>query len=161
MSLFPIVDWIDNAWLSRALQKSHVASPIIEAIHLIGLTILLSTIFVTDLFLLGVFRRQPASRVAQGLAPWTLSGLLILVVSGSLLWTRDVKRLYERPPLLGINVFAIKMILLSLAVLFYFTVHRRITQPDSVALIGTKLGALLSLALWFAVAFAGQAVVLL
>jgi hypothetical protein len=118
--------------------------PVIESIHLVGLTLLVGTIAIVDLRLLGLgLRHVKVSSVSAAMAPWTSAGLVIVWVTGPLLFWWDSNRYLKNP------AFVLKMVLLAVALVTHFTIHRR---------VGGKLAAVLSLVLWSAVVLAGRAI---
>ena len=75
-----------------------------------------------------------------------------MLVTGVLLFTSETLRAYYSPP------FWWKMRLLLLAMLFTFTVRRKVLRADDASgqpLFG-KLVAVVSLSLWFGVGFSGR-----
>jgi putative copper export protein len=128
--------------------------PVIQSVHLIGLTMLVGSICLVDLRLLGIgMRRQTASDIASGFAPWTIGGLLTVLVTGPLMFSSDLARYLNNP------AFLLKMALLALALAGHFTLHRRVVR-DSAELDATrrKLASVLSLILWSSVVLAGRAI---
>lgn len=143
---------LDTSWLAEIVRASTWLFALTEVIHLIGITILLGTLSVLDLRLLGLgLKKQTISEVAEDTYPWTLGGLIVAVLSGSLLFVSEAARLYDSPP------FALKISLFVIAVIFTYTFQRRMTKASSVT-ITSALGGLLSLFLWFGVGFAGRAI---
>lgn len=123
-----------------------------QILHLIGLTLLVGTIMMVDFTLLGLgIKRQPAALVAEELAPWTIAGLAIMLFTGPLNLASEAMRCYDSSP------FWIKMGLLALALIFHFTVHRRVvaSQPP-VSRFTAGLVGCVSLSLWFGVAVAAK-----
>ena len=75
-----------------------------------------------------------------------------MLVTGVLLFTSETLRVYYSPP------FWWKLRLLLLAMLFTFTVRRKVVRSDEASLppfVG-KLVAVISLSLWFGVGFSGR-----
>jgi hypothetical protein len=131
--------------------------PVIQSVHLIGLTMLVGTICLVDFRLLGVgMRRQTASDIASGLAPWTTGGLLTVLVTGPLMFGSDLPRYLHNP------AFLLKMGLLAVALAGQFTLHRRVvkdsTSSNPSIASRQKLAAVLSLILWSSVVLAGRAI---
>jgi hypothetical protein len=131
--------------------------PVIQSVHLIGLTMLVGTICLVDFRLLGVgMRRQTASDIASGLAPWTTGGLLTVLVTGPLMFSSDLPRYLNNP------AFLFKMGLLAVALAGQFTLHRRVvsdsTTSNSASASRQKLAAVLSLILWSGIVLAGRAI---
>ena len=116
--------------------------PVIQSIHLVGLTLLVGTIALVDFALLGFgIRRVPASQLARRLAPWTTAGLITMFATGPLLFWSDWVRYVKNP------AFVVKMALLAVALAVHFSIDRR-----------GKWGAVLSLAAWSCVVLAGRAI---
>ena len=123
-----------------------------QIVHLIGLTLLVGTIMMMDLTLLGFgIKRHPAAQVASELAPWTLAGLAIMLLTGPLNLASEAMRCYDS------SVFWIKMGLLAVAIVFHFTVHRRVAAAEPpVSRFQAGLVGCISLALWFGIALAAK-----
>ena len=128
--------------------------PAIQAVHIIGLTILVGTIGLVDFRLLGIgTRRQAVADLAAGLAPWTSGGLLIVAVTGPLLFGSDFARYLNNP------AFTLKMLLLAIALAGHFTLHRSAMRGEAwLTPARQKLAAVLSLMLWSSVVLAGRAI---
>jgi hypothetical protein len=139
-----MADFIKHSWVF----------PVIQSVHIIGLTMLVGTTCLVDFCLLGIgIRRQTASDIASGLSPWTTAGLLMVLVTGPLMFSSDLARYLNNP------AFLLKMALLALALAGHFTLHRRVVR-DSAELDATrrKLASVLSLILWSSVVLAGRAI---
>ena len=123
-----------------------------QIIHLIGLTLLVGTIMMVDLTLLGVgVKRHSAAEVAGELAPWTLAGLAIMLLTGPLNLASEAMRCYDS------SFFWIKMGLFAAALVFHFTVHRRVVAAEPpVSRFQAGLVGSVSLALWFGIALAAK-----
>jgi len=95
---------------------------IVELSHLLGLTILVGSVVVVSLRMFGVvMTRMPLSEVAGELWNWALFGLILQLTSGVLLFMSEAVRWYHSGP------FLVKMTCLFLALLFHFTIYRRVT----------------------------------
>jgi hypothetical protein len=155
LSLVDIFTWIDHLWLGQAIRDSSWLFAFIEVFHLLGLTLLLGSAIIVNLRLLGFgSSRETLAHVAEDTMPWMLLGLLLVIPSGLCMLTAEALKCYENPP------FFVKMGLLALALLFTFTLHRRLTRSDekSIPRVWRTLGACVSLALWFGVGLAGRAI---
>jgi hypothetical protein len=126
------------------------AFPVVESLHFMGFALSIGTIAIVDLRLLGIaMRRQTASDLASDLNRWTGIGLAVMLITGPLMFSADAVVYRFNPS------FQLKMICLSLALLFHFTLHRRATRSGTAPLLA-KLAGGLSLALWTAVVAAGR-----
>jgi hypothetical protein len=131
------------------LNAFPLAFPILECFHLLGFIAFVGTTAVVDFRLLGLgMRRQTAAELARNLTPWTSSGLLAVLLTGPLLFSSDPEMYRLSRP------FQVKMVCLSLALVFHYTVHRRAaSRADSVT--GGSAIACVSLALWTGVIAGG------
>ena len=142
--------------LSEFIKQSWLF-PVIQSIHIIGLTMLVGTITMVDLRLLGIgLRRQTIRDLASRVAPWTFAGLLTVLITGPLLFWADLTRYLNNP------AFVVKMGLLAVALAAHFTIHRSAIENLSghlqAAPVKQKLTAALSLVLWSSVVLAGRAI---
>jgi hypothetical protein len=157
--MFPLsfFEWLANTSWSMALHESTWAYSLIESVHVLTLCLVLGTAVMLDLRLLGLtLRRVPVSEVAGRLLPWTVTGFLVMVISGGLLFYAIPVRTYQ-------NIFfRIKMVMLILAGLnawiFQWTVYRRVADWDlsPVPPGRARLAGGLSLVLWFSIVVAGR-----
>jgi hypothetical protein len=146
-AIFPFFQWCDSSWLGTTIRNSQFLFPVIEMFHLFALTILLGTTLILSLRLLGVmFRSQPFSELAGTLMPWNLWSLVVMLVTGFLLFTSEAVKCY------GNDSFRAKMVLLFTALLFRFVFYPKLTQSWG------RLAAGVSLILWFSVGLAGRAI---
>jgi len=154
MNLLPLFRWFDATTISQIIRNSTYIFPIVEVVHLFGLTLLLGTITVTDLRMLGFgMRRQSVSTLAGQLAPWTVGGAAITIGSGILLFLSEALKCY------GNAAFPYKMWFLLGAIILYSLIQRRVTAPGARVSPGQmKIVAVLSLILWYGVAVAGRAI---
>jgi len=154
MTLLELFKWFDATPISQIIRNSTYIFPVVEVLHLFGLTLLLGTMTVIDMRMLGVgMRRQSVAQVAGQLAPWSIGGAALTIVSGILLFLSEAMKCY------GNAAFPYKMWFLLGALVLYFAVQRRITSPASRVGPGAlKLIAVLSLILWYGVAIAGRAI---
>ncbi len=147
--------WCDSTWIAVAIRDSTWAFAVIEILHLLGLTLLLGSLVVLDLRLLGLgMRRQPVSQLAGELALWIRGGLALMVITGVPMFLSEAMKCYASP------AFAIKMMLLSLAIVSHLVIFgQALRMKESARLpFWTKPAACISLALWFGVGLAGRAI---
>ena len=142
---------IENSGLGKAIRDSKCLFPVIEAFHLLGLAVIGGAVLIVDLRLLGfVLREQPVSQIARDAQPWLIGSLIVMLVSGSLLFSSEATKCYYH------DAFWVKMSSLALAILFTFTVRRKVTQAKELAPMWSKLVAVVSVALWSGVGIGGR-----
>jgi uncharacterized membrane protein len=134
---------------ANPLNNNEWSFPLLEIIHIAGFALSIGTIAIVDLRMLGLaLRGQPSAALAKSLAPWTLVGLAIMLISGPLIFSSD-PNMYLR------NIsFRFKMGALLAAILYHYTLHRWAALHEPAPAIG-KLVAVGSLALWVSVVFGG------
>src|SRR5438132_786079 len=87
--------------------------PALEVWHILGLALSIGTIAIVDFRLLGFgMKRQTAAELAKDLAPWTLVGLMSMLLSGGLMFATDPDMYYLN------HSFQIKMVCLLAAIIF-------------------------------------------
>ncbi len=142
--------------LSQTLRASIWLYPLVNAGHVIGIALLFGGIAPLDLRILGCWRTVPLAPLARVLIPMAMAGLLLALLTGSLLFaTRPLD--YVNEPLFGI-----KMALLVAAVLNALALRRSPrwgwidVKGGDVVWPTWKVAAVLSLVLWLGVITAGR-----
>ena len=151
--LLPWFEWCGQTLIGAAIRDSPGLFPLIEFVHLVALAVIGGAVLVVDLRLLGFApRRQPVAKVAQTAEPWLLGSLLCLLITGALLFTSEAVELYYS------GAFWTKMRFLLVAILFTFTIRRRVARGPETGMepLLRRLVALISLTLWLGVALAGR-----
>ena len=151
--VYSLFSWCEKLPISRVIRGSVTLFPAIEVIHLFGLVMLLGTTVILDLRLMGYGnKRQSIPTLAAALSLWTHLGLVIMAVTGFALFLSEAVKCYENP------AFWLKMSFLASALLFQFTVYRRVTSSEGVRAWLSRTTAVTSLLLWFGVGLAGRAI---
>jgi len=129
--------------------NSEYAFPILEVFHITGFAVAIGSVALVDFRLLGVgLRRQTPRQLTNDAGILTLLSLLVAVFSGMLMYSTDPDKYYLNWS------FLIKIACLILAILFHYTVLRRVVVSESIT-VGGKLAACVSLVLWASVVFGG------
>jgi hypothetical protein len=151
-TFFPLFEWLQNTVAGQTIRNYSALVALVEIVHLLGVTLLIGTVMMVDLSLLGFgMRRHPVWRIARELAPWTTAGLIVMLISGPLLLTSEALKCYDA------SFFWIKMGLLSVTLLFYFTVHQRVALAEPpVSRLRAGAVACISLVLWVGIALMGK-----
>jgi hypothetical protein len=153
MSLLHLFGWFDSSVVGETIRASTWLFPVIEAFHLLGLAVIGGAVLLVDLRLLGLgLRSQPVSRIARDAQPWLIGSLLVMLTSGTLLFTSEAVKCYYH------DAFWVKMTSLVLAIVFTFTIRRKVTiaEPGRVGPFRSKIVALVSVALWSGVGIGGR-----
>jgi hypothetical protein len=151
--LLPYVQWLSETRISQAIGQSSWAFAVIESVHLLALAVIGGAVLMLDLRLLGFgLRDQSIERVARDAFPWFVGSLIVMLVTGFGLFVSEATKCYYSTP------FWVKMASLLLAMIFAFTVRRRVALAGEgqVRPIWLKVVAVVSLVLWFGVGAAGR-----
>lgn len=128
---------------NNPLNNTEWAFPLLEIIHIIGFALAIGTIFMQDIRMLGLgLQKQLPSELRKDLAPWTLAGFAAVLITGPLIWSSDPNMYLNNPS------FLFKMGALVVALLFHYTIHRKVAMADSKA--GAVVG-MVSIALWVSI----------
>ncbi|MFT3906128.1 MAG: hypothetical protein QM718_07495 [Steroidobacteraceae bacterium] len=120
---------ISDTHLAEVLGNSALAYGFIEGIHLLGLSISVGLIALTDLRLLGlILARVPVTDMLRQLRPLILTGFALIFLSGVLLFWSEAASVIESPP------FPFKFLFIALAgvnALYFELIAAR--QPEVIA----------------------------
>jgi hypothetical protein len=134
---------------ANPLNSNEWAFPLTECFHIVSSALSIGMIALVDLRLLGLaFKRQTAGQILKDTGLWTLAGLIIVIISGLLIFSSDpIRYLYN-------TGYRDKMTLLVLAIIFNYTIHRKVALSNSSGM-AAKLVGVISLLLWISVPFGG------
>ncbi len=134
---------------NNPLNTTEWAFPVCEVIHIVGFAMLIGTITIVDLRLLGLgMKRQTAAELVKDTAPWTLLGLVLVLISGPLIFSSD-PNLYMHN-----QSFRFKITMLILSIIFNWTLHRKVALSPNPGPMGAVVGGV-SMLMWASIIFAG------
>ena len=134
---------------TNPLNNNEWSFPLFECIHIATFAMSVGTIALVDLRLLGIgMRHQSAAQLLKGTMLWTLAGLIIVITSGMVIFTTDPLRYYYNP------AFRYKVIALVIAVIYNYTIHRKVALSGSSQPVAALVGGV-SILLWVSIVFAG------
>jgi len=135
--------------ISNPVTSSELAFPILECFHIAGFIVAIGATAIVDFQILGFGLSEPRpSQLAKGLRFWMLGGLIVAILSGMALYSSDPDMYYTN------SSFLIKMACLIAALVFNYTIHRKVVRQDAVS-GGAKVAACVSLTLWASIVFGG------
>ena len=153
MTLLPFFQWCEASAVGETIRNSSWLFPVIESVHLLGLAVIGGSVLVVDLRLFGFgLRRQPVAQLASDAQRWLIASLLVMITTGALLFSSEAIKCYYH------EAFWVKMTSLLLAVVFTFTVRRRVAMANESGIrpAWSKLTALVSVILWSGVGVGGR-----
>jgi hypothetical protein len=152
VELAPLLSWVQHSRVAASIAQSTLVTGFLSGLHLIGLTLVVGGALVSGLRRLGlVLRERPVAEVTRSIGRGMAIGLAVSVATGLLLFS-------PRASVAPYNsIFQTKMLLLLTAAVFQFAVVRRLDARSRTL----KLTGSIQLALWFGVALAGCAFILI
>lgn len=101
--------WLDTIGVGPWARGSALVYPVANTLHLLGLVMLVGGIGVVDLRVIGLWRSLPMAELSRALTPVAIAGLILMVVSGTILFAADGAALARSA------VFERKLILIAAA----------------------------------------------
>ncbi|HLI85561.1 MAG TPA: DUF6644 family protein [Bryobacteraceae bacterium] len=133
-----------------ALNNTEWAFPLAECVHIGGFAIGVGSIALVDFRLLNLaLRKESPARILRYTELWTVIALVFVVFSGFALFLSQVGIYLINP------IFPIKMYVLAAALVYNFTLHRKVASMQDPPPTLSKAVAIVSLLLWIAVVFGG------
>jgi hypothetical protein len=140
---------LQNA-IVNALNATEWAFPLAECIHIGGFAIGVGSIALVDFRMLNLaLRKETPARILRYTELWTVCALIFVLFSGFALFLSQT-RIYLINP-----IFPLKMYVLLAALIYNFTIHRKMATMDNPPPALSKVVAIVSLLLWIAVVFGG------
>ena len=149
--------WLQATTLATDIRDSLFYFPLLESIHVLGLSLVVGTIVVIDLRLLGLASTQRSfQKMASDIMKWTWAAFALTVLAGSLMFITNAAVYFHN------SYFRLKIALLILAglnvIVFQLTAWRSLPRWDrspAAPPIGRAV-AVITLALWVAMIVAGR-----
>jgi len=148
---------LESSGLAVTIRESLYLFPVIESLHVMGLTMVFGTIAILDLRLLGVAStHRPFTKVASDVVRWTWSAFGLTVMTGLLMFITNASGYFNNLQ------FRWKMALLALGginmLIFELTTGRSVRRWDQDAIppFAGRFAGALSLIFWIGVIFLGR-----
>ena len=147
---------LEQSGLAAAIRQSVWAYPAANVGHIVALTLFAGSVAIMDARLLGAFAAAPPMDVVRPARRTAMLGLLLMAITGSMLFTAEASHVAMNP------VFQVKAVLIALGLLNALLAGRALNTALAEAkpfepLPGrVRLSALLSLTIWISVAACGR-----
>ena len=155
VSLQPFFKWMEELAVYRS---SIYLGPGVNLVHLVSMCTFMGALLMVDLRILGVgLTNHSVKHVTRSAQPWLVGGLIGLILTGVPAMMAAANDEYNN------NVFWFKMYVLFFAIVFTFTIRRRVAQSDDgrVSPVFAKLVAVVSIVAWMTVAAGGRLIMYL
>jgi hypothetical protein len=147
---------LEQSAVGAAIRQSTWAYPTANVGHILALTLFAGGVAAMDMRLLGAFAAAPPASVVRPARRVAMLGLLLMALSGSMLFTAEASHVAMN------RVFQIKAVLIALGLINALLVARPLSvvldhAPASEPLPARiRLAALASLLIWVSVAACGR-----
>ena len=149
--LLPFFEWCEATMFGRTIRESLWMFPVLEAIHLVGLSILGGALLVVDLRLLGLgLKDSTIAELDRQARPWMLAGVAILLATGVLLFLSESIKCYYSAS------FWVKITTIPFAIVFTLAVKQRFARTAVYTSAYSQWIGTADLLLWFVVAAGGR-----
>ena len=134
---------------ANPLNSNEWAFPLTECFHITAFALSIGTIAIVDLRLLGLaMKNHTAGQLTKDTSLWTFAGLVIVILSGLLIFSSDpIHYLYNQ-------AFRFKITALLLAIVYNYTIHRKVALSNPSNGVAMLTGGI-SLLIWILVVFSG------
>ena len=109
MTLYGICQLLQDSDFGTNIRESTYTFPIIETVHVLGLSVSVGILAILDLRLVGAGIHIPAADLMHKLKRWYLTGFAAMICSGVLLFWSEAEKCYRS------KTFRAKLIFLALA----------------------------------------------
>jgi uncharacterized membrane protein len=159
MTIVQVLDALKDSGLAVAIRNSLYLFPLLEAVHVVALTLVFGTIMIVDLRILGIAStNRPYRRVSADMLKWTWGAFALAALAGSLMFTVNARVYFDN------TFFRLKFALMALAglnmLVFQLTSGRNTASWDEArtAPRPARAAAIASLVLWVLVIGMGRSV---
>lgn len=157
MSIVEFCKMLEASDIGTGIRESSVWFPLIEGLHVLGLSISVGLILISDLRLAGVLlRKRTAREVWSNFLPWLVPGFILMTITGVFLFWSHAYAAYQS------IAFRTKLVLLFLAAVnaavYHLTVYRRMNEWDTAPVppAGARFAGWASVVLWIAIITMGR-----
>jgi hypothetical protein len=152
-----ILQWLESTPIAIAISEGDTLFPLLEAIHVLAITMVVGSILIVDLRLVGLASTgRKVERVLGEVLPLTWGAFVVAACSGLLLFA-------SKAVTYGHNAFFLrKMVLLALAginmMVFHFVTGRHIavSSAGTAPPLAAKVAGVTSMLLWFGIVACGR-----
>jgi hypothetical protein len=156
MSLQALEHWINTTSLSLQIKNVSWVVPIVQCVHILAITVVISAILLVNLRFVGIFEYpEPVVAFSRRYLQRVWVSLVILAISGALLIIGEPERTLRNP------IFYSKMTLLAAVIITTLLAQRQAiragpTRSSSSSAPMLKGLAWTSIMLWVAIIFCGR-----
>ena len=151
MDLLETFQQLESSGLGLYVRESVWLFPAIEAVHLLGLSLLGGAVLLVDLRLLNAgLTGTSAAVLARQVRPWLTASIVLMLATGVPLFLSEAVKCYYN------TSFWVKIVTFPIAVAFTYVVRQRVAEADTTPRGTAALTGAASIALWFVVAAAGR-----
>jgi len=154
MSIHSICQALEDTSIGTAVRERMYYIP--QIFHLVGMALFGGAVVIDDLSLLGRVRQPAFSELSRQMLPWKWAGLIVVGLSGFVIFMSDATRLYRN---IGFQWKVVLLLLVALnAWIFRSKVYRGVMLGEKTGVIPrpARISAAVSLLLWIGVLVASR-----
>jgi hypothetical protein len=106
-----LAQWLASTQISHGIQRAIWLIALLQAIHILAIAMVLSSVAMVELRILGITRSQTMTDTARRFMPWIWAGLVVLALTGIVLIIAEPRRTLDNN-----FAFDIKMLMLATAI---------------------------------------------
>jgi hypothetical protein len=151
-----LAQWLAGTALSHAIQEALWLIPLMQAIHILAIAMVMSSVAMLDLRLAGVGTGGSMMETGRRFLPWIWGGFVLLLATGILQIVAEPKRTLDHNPAFQLKVL---LLLVGFVSIFFFqsSLRRHVEFWETPRHRAGKIAiALLSFLLWCLIVFAGR-----
>lgn len=131
------------------MNTNEWAFPLCEILHIGAMAFSIGTVALVDLRMLGLgLTGRSSTQLVRDTDLWTMGGLAVVLTSGMALFASDPDHYFAN------SAFRFKILALVAAIIYNYTLHRRVAQRGTSAALLAVTG-IVSLGLWGSLIFSG------
>jgi hypothetical protein len=140
---------LQNA-IADTLNDTEWLFALAECVHIGSFAVAIGSIALVDFRMLNLgLRKESSALILKYTEPWTLVAMVFVLFSGLALFLSQVS-IYATN-----QAFPLKMYVLAAALIYNFTLHRKVAKMTDASAGVSKIAAIVSVLLWVSVVFGG------
>lgn len=144
MTLLEFYQACEQTALAVWLQTSTYPFPVIEAVHLLAITLLLGAVYTLNFRIIGfVLKSRPLDEIAKGLKPWIWAGYIATFATGIPLFMSEALKLS------GISTWLPKMGVMVGAIVIQLIVSMFLLKSEKPSAFTKVLAVLSTVGFWY------------
>ena len=157
MTIQNFSDWLASTALSEAIQNVTWVIPTVQTIHILSISVVMSSVLVVYLRVMGLLgRSQSVEQVMHRFLPWVWYTLVVLLFTGIILIIGEPGRSLQN----GASILTMSLLIAVVIITFFFQLAARgnatFWESNRTRRTLGRVVASISLLMWVAIVCAGR-----